>query len=151
LATGFETNVEYNQIQGSGMGSELGQIDTTTGERVGSEAAQNAGFESGFRFRLKVTKEFALDRSKPGSFKIEGSLYAINIMGGDIYGNKIKLDRATRIGQLKWEKDKKITFELFGIAGVAEKKKDNPGDPKPTWHKPKYQKFEGPVAPAPRP
>jgi hypothetical protein len=151
LATGFETNVEYNQIQGSGMGSELGQIDTTTGERVGSDAAQGAGFESGFRFRLKVTKEFALDRSKPGSFKIEGSLYAINIMGGDIYGNKIKLDRATRIGQLKWEKDKKIKFELFGIAGLAEKKKDNPGDPKPTWHKPKYQKYEAPVKPAPRP
>jgi hypothetical protein len=152
VATGFETNVEYNQVQGSGLGSELGQVNSTTGERTGSSAAQGAEMEGGFRFRLKIAKEFALDRSKPGSFKMEGSLYAINIMGGSFMGNKIKLDRATRLGQLKWEKDKKIRFELFGMAGVAEKKKDDPNDPteKPSWHKPKYQKYEAPVKPAPR-
>ena len=150
LATGFETNIEYNQIQGSGLGSELGNVDPTTGERTVSGASEGAGFESGFRFRLKVTKEFALDRAKEGSFKMEGSLYAINIMGGEFYGNKIKLDRASRIGQLKWEKDKKIKFELFGIAGMAEKKKDDPNDDKATWHAPKYQKYAAPTSPAPR-
>lgn len=153
LAVGFENNVEYNQIEGSGMGSELGSVDPTTGENVASKASEGAGFEGGFRFRLKLTKEFALDRSKPGAFKMEGSLYSFNVMGDEFMGNKLKLDRATRIGQLKWEKDKKIRFELFGVASMMEKKKDNPNDPneKPSWHKPKYQKFEAPVKAAPRP
>jgi hypothetical protein len=48
------------------------------------------------------------------------------------------------------EKDKKIKFELFGLGGVAEKKKDNQ-DGKMRWHAPKRQPFEAPVQPALRP
>jgi hypothetical protein len=151
IAIGFENNIEYNQIAGEGLGSNLANVNPTTGVHSASDAAKGAEMEGGFRLRLKITKEYALDRDKPSAFKIEGTIYSVSTLGGSFVGNKVKLDRATRLAQIKWEKNKKIKFEFLGMAGVAEKKKDQPTDLAATWHAPKYLRPEAPTAPAPRP
>ncbi len=152
----FENQIEVNQKTGSGFLSELGNVSSTTGERSVSSAAEAAKFSSGYNLRIKITKEYALNRDQKGSFKIEGGIYTVNKMGFDISSGivdtKLSVNRGTRIAQIKWEKDKKLRFEFFGIAGMAEKKKDDPNDPneQPTWHRPTYQPVKGPTKPAVR-
>lgn len=125
-AGSFERNIEINQKAGSGFLGDTGHMDSS-GHLAPSDAVagmgKSAGTGSGAKMRVKITREHELDLSS-AKWKLQGDLYSVNKLGASFAGNKILLDKSTRLGLLKWETGGKMKVELLGLAWTREANKN---------------------------
>ncbi len=126
-AGSFTRNIEVNQIAQSGFLGDTGHL-SSAGKPVAHDAVaglgKNASTGGGAKLRVKITKEHEFDLTA-SKWKLQGDLYSVNKLGASFAGNKVMLDKSTRMGLMKWETGGKMKLELLGMAATREANKAN--------------------------